>query len=149
MTASVCPSSPLIVDFYPPWTTSICPSTKTSHFSPKPLRTSQILASTSPSGLPLTSVRLSVPQEAAKPALRGPGEAAETRQTLLSCAELGLRLLAPFAPFLAEELWQRLPRASPASPTICFAPFPDAAMLVGAAPGPLGAPPPSSFPHPP
>ncbi|NWZ29720.1 SYVM protein, partial [Asarcornis scutulata] len=42
--------------------------------------------------------------EAAKPALRGPGEAAETRQTLLSCAELGLRLLAPFAPFLAEEL---------------------------------------------
>uniref|UniRef100_A0A8B9V5I3 valine--tRNA ligase n=1 Tax=Anas zonorhyncha TaxID=75864 RepID=A0A8B9V5I3_9AVES len=49
--------------------------------------------------------------------------------TLLSCAELGLRLLAPFAPFLAEELWQRLPRASPASPTICLAPFPDAAML--------------------
>lgn len=85
--------------------------------------------------------------------LRGPGEAAETRQTLLSCAELGLRLLAPFAPFLAEELWQRLPRASPASPTICLAPFPDAAILVGAAPcrglggGSFGCSPPF-FTHP-
>uniref|UniRef100_A0A8D0F2H2 valine--tRNA ligase n=2 Tax=Strigidae TaxID=30459 RepID=A0A8D0F2H2_STROC len=46
-----------------------------------------------------------------------------------SCAELGLRLLAPFAPFLAEELWHRLPRAPPAPPTLCLAPFPDAARL--------------------
>uniref|UniRef100_A0A8B9MJD9 Valine--tRNA ligase, mitochondrial n=1 Tax=Accipiter nisus TaxID=211598 RepID=A0A8B9MJD9_9AVES len=52
-----------------------------------------------------------------------------TRRTLLSCAELGLRLLAPFAPFLGEELWQRLPRAPPAPPTLCLAPFPDAARL--------------------
>ncbi|XP_074786583.1 valine--tRNA ligase, mitochondrial isoform X2 [Athene noctua] len=67
--------------------------------------------------------------ETAKPALREPETAATTRQTLLSCAELGLRLLAPFAPFLAEELWHRLPRAPPAPPTLCLAPFPDAARL--------------------
>ncbi|NXF56345.1 SYVM protein, partial [Oceanites oceanicus] len=42
--------------------------------------------------------------EAAKPALRHPTAGTETRRTLLSCAELGLRLLAPFAPFLSEEL---------------------------------------------
>ncbi|NXX60602.1 SYVM protein, partial [Scopus umbretta] len=42
--------------------------------------------------------------ETAKPTLRDPGSGAETRRTLLSCAELGLRLLAPFAPFLSEEL---------------------------------------------
>uniref|UniRef100_A0A663EWG3 valine--tRNA ligase n=1 Tax=Aquila chrysaetos chrysaetos TaxID=223781 RepID=A0A663EWG3_AQUCH len=69
--------------------------------------------------------------ETAKPTLRDPATAAETRRTLLSCAELGLRLLAPFAPFLGEELWQRLPRAPPAPPTLCLAPFPDAARLVG------------------
>ncbi|XP_069630097.1 valine--tRNA ligase, mitochondrial isoform X2 [Haliaeetus albicilla] len=67
--------------------------------------------------------------ETAKPTLRDPATAAETRRTLLSCAELGLRLLAPFAPFLSEELWQRLPRAPPAPPTLCLAPFPDAARL--------------------
>ncbi|KAM9591800.1 valine--tRNA ligase, mitochondrial isoform 2-T2 [Morphnus guianensis] len=67
--------------------------------------------------------------ETAKPTLRHPATAAETRRTLLSCAELGLRLLAPFAPFLGEELWQRLPRAPPAPPTLCLAPFPDAARL--------------------
>ncbi|NXW11413.1 SYVM protein, partial [Fregetta grallaria] len=42
--------------------------------------------------------------ETAKPTLRHPTAGTETRQTLLSCAELGLRLLAPFAPFLSEEL---------------------------------------------
>uniref|UniRef100_A0A8B9M9M8 Valine--tRNA ligase, mitochondrial n=1 Tax=Accipiter nisus TaxID=211598 RepID=A0A8B9M9M8_9AVES len=63
--------------------------------------------------------------ETAKPTLRDPATTAETRRTLLSCAELGLRLLAPFAPFLGEELWQRLPRAPPAPPTLCLAPFPD------------------------
>ncbi|XP_054663415.1 valine--tRNA ligase, mitochondrial [Grus americana] len=67
--------------------------------------------------------------ETAKPALRDPGAGDETRRTLLSCAELGLRLLAPFAPFLAEELWQRLPHAAPAPTTLCLAPFPDAARL--------------------
>ncbi|KAM6289187.1 LOW QUALITY PROTEIN: valine--tRNA ligase, mitochondrial-like, partial [Aegotheles albertisi] len=67
--------------------------------------------------------------ETAKPSLKDPGASLETLQTLLSCSELGLRLLGPFAPFVAEELWQRLPRAPPAPPTLCFAPFPDAARL--------------------
>ncbi|NXT18272.1 SYVC ligase, partial [Syrrhaptes paradoxus] len=42
--------------------------------------------------------------ETAKPSLLTPSAAAATRRTLLSCAELGLRLLGPFAPFLGEEL---------------------------------------------
>nr|XP_021137230.1 valine--tRNA ligase, mitochondrial-like [Columba livia] len=41
----------------------------------------------------------------------------DVRVTLLTCADLGLRLLAPFAPFLAEELWQRLPHPPGAPPT--------------------------------
>ncbi|XP_021239608.1 valine--tRNA ligase, mitochondrial-like [Numida meleagris] len=67
--------------------------------------------------------------EAVKPSLRRPDPDPSTLQTLLSCAELGLRLLAPLSPFLAEELWHRLPRAPPAPPTLCLAPFPTAAML--------------------
>lgn len=67
--------------------------------------------------------------EAIKPSLRRPDPDPTTLQTLLSCAELGLRLLAPLSPFLAEELWHRLPRAPPAPPTLCLAPFPSAAML--------------------
>ncbi|XP_067173414.1 LOW QUALITY PROTEIN: valine--tRNA ligase, mitochondrial-like, partial [Apteryx mantelli] len=53
--------------------------------------------------------------EAAKPELRAgdAGRRAALRRTLLTCADLGLRLLAPFAPYVAEELWQRLPRAGP------------------------------------
>ncbi|NXJ13476.1 SYVM protein, partial [Odontophorus gujanensis] len=42
--------------------------------------------------------------EAIKPSLRRPDPDPSTLQTLLSCAELGLRLLAPLSPFLAEEL---------------------------------------------
>uniref|UniRef100_A0A672TZ98 Valine--tRNA ligase, mitochondrial n=1 Tax=Strigops habroptila TaxID=2489341 RepID=A0A672TZ98_STRHB len=64
--------------------------------------------------------------EAAKGLLQDPAAAAETRRTLLCCADVGLRLLAPFAPFLSEELWQRLPRAPPAPPSVALAPFPDA-----------------------
>ncbi|KAK2510607.1 hypothetical protein Q9233_017578 [Columba guinea] len=48
----------------------------------------------------------------------------DVRVTLLTCADLGLRLLAPFAPFLAEELWQRLPHPPGAPPTLGHAPFP-------------------------
>lgn len=98
----------------------------------------QIVLSPSPSHPPTpfpNPLRPSVrPQETAKPTLREPGAGGdETRRTLLTCAELGLRLLAPFAPFLSEELWHRLPRAPPVPPTICLAPFPDADRLVGAA----------------
>ncbi|NXY84458.1 SYVM protein, partial [Alcedo cyanopectus] len=42
--------------------------------------------------------------ETAKRSLQDPSLASETRWTLLSCSDLGLKLLAPFAPFLAEEL---------------------------------------------
>ncbi|NXX42330.1 SYVC protein, partial [Tricholaema leucomelas] len=42
--------------------------------------------------------------EVSKASLQVPEEAAETLRTLLSCSELSLRLLAPFCPFLAEEL---------------------------------------------
>uniref|UniRef100_A0A8C2T2E2 valine--tRNA ligase n=1 Tax=Coturnix japonica TaxID=93934 RepID=A0A8C2T2E2_COTJA len=67
--------------------------------------------------------------ESIKPSLRRPDPDPTTLQTLLTCTELGLRLLAPFAPFLAEELWHRLPRDPPGPPTLCLAPFPSAAML--------------------
>ncbi|PQE30916.1 hypothetical protein CJF32_00007934 [Rutstroemia sp. NJR-2017a WRK4] len=39
-----------------------------------------------------------------------PEEARSARDTLYTTIESGLRLLAPFMPFLTEELWQRLPR---------------------------------------
>ncbi|XP_039569001.1 valine--tRNA ligase, mitochondrial, partial [Passer montanus] len=48
--------------------------------------------------------------EVAKGSLRCPELRAGALATLVAAAELGLRLLAPFAPFVAEELWQRLPR---------------------------------------
>ncbi|XP_068034516.1 valine--tRNA ligase, mitochondrial [Anomalospiza imberbis] len=67
--------------------------------------------------------------EVAKASLRSPELRAGALATLAAAAELGLRLLAPFAPFVAEELWQRLPRAPPAPPTLCRAPFPDALQL--------------------
>uniref|UniRef100_H3CRE9 Valine--tRNA ligase n=1 Tax=Tetraodon nigroviridis TaxID=99883 RepID=H3CRE9_TETNG len=50
------------------------------------------------------------------------------RQTLYTCLEVGLRLLSPLMPFVAEELYQRLPRRRPQSdpPSICVTPYPDA-----------------------
>lgn len=53
-------------------------------------------------------------------------------QVLFSCADIGLRLLAPLMPFLAEELWQRLPPrpSGPLAPSICVAPYPSARSLV-------------------
>ncbi|XP_062368246.1 valine--tRNA ligase, mitochondrial [Cinclus cinclus] len=67
--------------------------------------------------------------EVAKVSLLSPSLRPGVLATLVAGSELGLRLLAPFAPFLAEELWQRLPRAPPAPPTLCRAPFPDPQKL--------------------
>uniref|UniRef100_A0A8C5MKW8 Valine--tRNA ligase, mitochondrial n=1 Tax=Leptobrachium leishanense TaxID=445787 RepID=A0A8C5MKW8_9ANUR len=62
--------------------------------------------------------------EAVKPVLKGP-HASDARQVLYWCAEQTLRLLAPFTPFLAEELWQRLPCAgSSRPPSVCVAEYP-------------------------
>src|SRR5262249_18560242 len=56
------------------------------------------------------------------------------RARLLSILEQALRLLHPFMPYLTEELWQKLPGASPhlmhqayqkASPTIMLAAYPE------------------------
>ena len=115
--------------------TSIGPSVLSLHpLNPSPPQCPSIR----PSVHPHTLTSSFCPQEAVKPSLRHPDPDPTTLQTLLSCAELGLRLLAPLSPFLAEELWHRLPRAPPAPPTLCLAPFPSAAMLVGATCGPVG-----------
>eukprot|EP01100_Stratorugosa_tubuloviscum_P012307 TRINITY_DN57_c1_g1_i6.p1 TRINITY_DN57_c1_g1~~TRINITY_DN57_c1_g1_i6.p1 ORF type:complete len:1271 (-),score=628.85 TRINITY_DN57_c1_g1_i6:58-3870(-) len=48
-----------------------------------------------------------------------------TKETLYTCVEIGLRLLHPFMPFVTEELWQRIPRRlSEKSPSICVASYP-------------------------
>ncbi|XP_071276542.1 valine--tRNA ligase, mitochondrial isoform X2 [Agelaius tricolor] len=67
--------------------------------------------------------------EVAKVSLQCPRLRPGAQATLAAAAELGLRLLAPFAPFVAEELWQRLPRAAPAPPSVSLAPFPEPARL--------------------
>lgn len=47
---------------------------------------------------------------------------------LLICVEKGLKLLAPFMPFVTEELWQRLPcfkaEQSTRPPSICVTKYP-------------------------
>lgn len=69
--------------------------------------------------------------EAVKPVLRRSPRPAEPPQVLFSCADVALRLLAPLMPFLAEELWQRLPPTpgGPPAPSICVAPYPSASSL--------------------
>ncbi|KAM9666365.1 valine--tRNA ligase, mitochondrial isoform 2-T2 [Trichechus inunguis] len=69
--------------------------------------------------------------EAVKPVLARSPCPSGPPQILFFCADVGLRLLAPLMPFLAEELWQRLPTrpgCSPA-PSICVAPYPSAHSL--------------------
>ncbi|XP_053329181.1 valine--tRNA ligase, mitochondrial [Spea bombifrons] len=62
--------------------------------------------------------------EAVKPVLKGP-HASDARQVLYRGAELTLRLLSPFTPFLSEELWQRLPSADVIrAPSVCVAEYP-------------------------
>nr|XP_045012072.1 valine--tRNA ligase, mitochondrial isoform X2 [Jaculus jaculus] len=69
--------------------------------------------------------------EAVKPVLSHRPCPPDPPQVLFSCADVGLRLLAPLMPFLAEELWQRLPPrpGGPPSPSICVAPYPSAHSL--------------------
>ncbi|CAM4560974.1 valine--tRNA ligase, mitochondrial isoform X1 [Lepidochelys kempii] len=70
--------------------------------------------------------------ESVKPVLRSKDQSRilQTHQTLLSCADLGLRLLSPFMPYLAEELWQRLPKPdADSAPSICVARYPSAEQL--------------------
>ncbi|XP_077142138.1 valine--tRNA ligase, mitochondrial isoform X2 [Ranitomeya variabilis] len=62
--------------------------------------------------------------EAVKPVLKGPG-GSDARQVLYRGAEVTLRLLAPFTPYLSEELWQRLPSSlSWHAPSVCVAEYP-------------------------
>nr|BAC87668.1 unnamed protein product [Mus musculus] len=69
--------------------------------------------------------------EAVKPVLSSVPRPPGPPQVLFSCADVGLRLLAPLMPFLAEELWQRLPPrpGGPLAPSICVAPYPSARSL--------------------
>ncbi|XP_008573559.1 PREDICTED: valine--tRNA ligase, mitochondrial isoform X2 [Galeopterus variegatus] len=69
--------------------------------------------------------------EAVKPVLSRSPRSSGPSQVLFSCADLGLRLLAPLMPFLAEELWQRLPQrpGCTAAPSITIAPYPSAHSL--------------------
>ncbi|KAM8777942.1 valine--tRNA ligase, mitochondrial isoform 2-T2 [Rhynchonycteris naso] len=69
--------------------------------------------------------------EAVKPGLSHCPRAPGPRQVLFCCADAGLRLLAPFMPFLAEELWQRLPSGPGGSraPSVSVAFYPSADSL--------------------
>lgn len=54
-------------------------------------------------------------------------QAVVCRQTLFTCLETGLRLLAPIMPFVGEELYQRLPRrqSQDGHPSIHVTPYPE------------------------
>jgi valyl-tRNA synthetase len=64
--------------------------------------------------------------ELSKPVLNGADEAAkqETARVLAHCLETALRALHPFAPFVTEDLWQRLPKPSSRPNSIVVASYP-------------------------
>ena len=64
--------------------------------------------------------------ELTKPVLNGDdaGAKAETARVLAYALETSFRALHPFAPFVTEELWQRLPRPASRPKTLALAPYP-------------------------
>jgi valyl-tRNA synthetase len=54
-------------------------------------------------------------------------EKAETRAVLAHALETSMRALHPYAPFITEELWQKLPRPKTRPISIALAPYPSAA----------------------
>jgi len=67
--------------------------------------------------------------ELTKPVLNGPDspERRETQQVLVYALDVAFRALHPFAPFVTEELWQRIPRPASAPKSVCIAAYPTAA----------------------
>jgi valyl-tRNA synthetase len=67
--------------------------------------------------------------ELTKPVFFGSDDAAkrETAKVLAHVLETALRALHPFAPFVTEELWQRIPRPASRPKTIALAPYPTSA----------------------
>ncbi|RYE81079.1 MAG: valine--tRNA ligase, partial [Myxococcales bacterium] len=67
--------------------------------------------------------------ELTKPVLGGPDspERRETQAVLAHSLESAMRLLHPFAPFVTEELWQRLPRPASRPVSVCVASYPTSA----------------------
>jgi valyl-tRNA synthetase len=51
-------------------------------------------------------------------------EKAETRAVLAHALETALRALHPFAPFVTEDLWQRLPKPASRPASVCIASYP-------------------------
>jgi valyl-tRNA synthetase len=63
--------------------------------------------------------------EIAKTYLADPHEAPRTRTVLLEVLDHALRLLHPIAPYVTEEIWQRLPKNGSAPPSIMVSAFPE------------------------
>ncbi len=53
----------------------------------------------------------------------------ECQRTIVQVLDISLRLLHPFAPFVTEEIWQKLPLAERDSPFLATAAWPDAKAL--------------------
>jgi valyl-tRNA synthetase len=66
--------------------------------------------------------------EASKPVFQSgtEDEKRETRATLAHVIETVLRALHPYAPFITEELWQKVPRPASRPDSIALAPYPTA-----------------------